>query len=62
MAMFTLEQWRKARGISQVQMAEMLKVHVNTYINWEKNPLRMRVSQAMQCAGILEVSLADIIF
>lgn len=62
MAQFTLAQWRKARGISQAQMAEMLNVHVNTYINWEKEPLHMKVSQALQCAGILEVALADIIF
>lgn len=61
-AQFTLEQWRKVRGISQISMAELLNVHVNTYINWEKNPMNMKVSQVKQCADIFEIAITDIIF
>lgn len=32
----TVRQWRRAKDITQEQMAESLGIHVNTYQNWEE--------------------------
>jgi len=31
-----LKQERKKRGLSQIDLAQRLGVHINTYINWER--------------------------
>lgn len=58
----TMRQWRKAKEISQESMADALNVHVNTYLNWEKAPEKISVSQAKKISEILGVPLNDIIF
>lgn len=58
----TLRQWRKAREITQEQMAKALNVHINTYQNWEKDPGRISVTNVMKIAEVLKVSINDIIF
>ena len=58
----TLRQWRRAREITQEKMAEYLKIHVNTYQNWEDAPEKISIEKAMQIATILKVNLEDISF
>lgn len=60
--MLTLKQWRRARNITQEQMAEKLGVHINTYQNWEKDPEKISVSAAATIMTILNVAPDDIRF
>lgn len=59
---FTLRQFRLMREISQEKMANMLEVHVNTYITWEKEPERIPVGKAMTICKILDTNMDTIIF
>lgn len=58
----TLEEWRRAKKISQEQMANWIGVHVNTYRAWESDPGEIRLSKAVLIADKLEISLDDILF
>lgn len=58
----TLEEWRRAKKISQEQMASWIGVHVNTYRAWEDNPGDIRLSKAILIADKLEIPLDDILF
>ena len=58
----TLEEWRRAKKISQEQMAELLGIHVNTYRAWEENPGEIRLSRALLIAEKLEIPIDDLIF
>ena len=60
--MLTVRAWRRAKEISQGDMAEMLGVHVNTYQNWESEPDKISINNAKRIAGIFGVSLDDILF
>ena len=60
--MLTLRQWRRARNITQGQMAEKLGVHISTYQNWEKEPEKISVSAAATIMSILNVAPNDIRF
>ncbi len=57
-----LRAWRRAKDISQTDMAEKLGIHVNTYQNWEKKPESISISNALRIAQILEISINDISF
>ena len=54
--------WRRAKDISQKDMAEKLGVHVNTYQNWEKSPQNISIENAQKIAEIFGVSFEDISF
>lgn len=56
----TLEAWRRARGLSQAKVAEVIGVHVNTYKRWEKNPGEMRCDKAISLSNLLGIRLDDI--
>lgn len=56
----TLEAWRRARNISQENMAEMCGVHINTYRRWEQNPGEIRIDKAMIIVNALQISLDNI--
>lgn len=58
----TLRQWRRAKEITQKEMADKLVIHVNTYQNWEEAPDKISVSNAVKIADILGVSIDDIDF
>lgn len=58
----TLKAWRKARDLSQAQMAERLDVHTNTYRNWEESPEKIEIGRCIQICRVLNVKLDDIIF
>lgn len=58
----TLKEWRRAKGISQKEMADLIGVHVNTYIAWEENPGDIRLDKAVIITEKLGISLDDILF
>lgn len=58
----TVREWRRVKEISQEKMSEGLKIHVNTYQNWEKNPGQIPFEKAVEIARILGVPLNDITF
>lgn len=60
--MQTVRAWRRAKDISQNDMADKLGVHVNTYQNWESEPEKISISNARKIAEIFGVSLDDILF
>ena len=43
-------------------MADKLKIHVNTYQNWESEPDKISISNAKKIAEIFGVSLDEILF
>lgn len=60
--MLTLRQWRRAKDISQGQMAERLGIHINTYQNWENDPGKISITNAAKIVDILEISPDEISF
>lgn len=58
----TLREWRRAKEISQKDMAEMLNIHVGTYQNWEHDPGRVPFGKAVEISRIFGVSLDEIRF
>lgn len=62
MEKLTLEEWRKAKSVSQESMAEALKIHINTYRTWEKNPGKIGIDDGIKISKILNVPFDDIFF
>lgn len=62
METLTLREWRLAKEISQKAMADILGIHVNTYMKWEENPKRIPISKAYKIAVTLGVSMDQILF
>lgn len=58
----TMRQWRKAKELSQEYMAKGLGIHVNTYINWEKEPEKISIENSRKIADLLSVPIDDIQF
>ena len=57
----TLEEWRRARNVSQETMAKVCGIHVNTYRLWEKSPGEIRIDAALKIAEYLKISLETFI-
>lgn len=60
--MLRLDEWRRARNITQKEMAKALNISLPTYIRLENNPENIKIGQAFIIAKRLDVSLDDIIF
>ena len=60
--MLTLAEWRRAKNISQEEMAKACGIHINTYRRWEENPTEIRICYADKMAERLGVNISDIIF
>lgn len=58
----TLASWRKARGLTQEEMAKRLDIPTVTYTRWEKRPQRIPVDKALEAAAVLDVDFGSIIF
>lgn len=58
----TLKQARLLAGLTQRDVAEVLGVHVQTYMKWERNPEEMSIGTAKQFSRIVNVSLENIFF
>ena len=55
-------EWRRARGITQPEMAKLLDISLPTYVRWERDPGKIMISKCIEIARIFEVELKDIIF
>lgn len=58
----TLRAWRRARDITQEEMAEHCGVHPNTYRYWEEHTEAIKLSYAKMIAERLKVDIKDIDF
>jgi transcriptional regulator with XRE-family HTH domain len=58
----TLKEWRRAKGISQKEMAELCGVHPNTYRLWEENPANIKLAEAIKIADRIGIAVEDLIF
>lgn len=58
----TLRGARLAREVTQEEMAELCGVHVNTYINWEKEPYKVPIGKAIIICERLNTNLSSISF
>ena len=58
----TLKQARRHREKTQKEMADLLKVHLQTYRKIERTPEVATVQQAKEMAAYLDVSYNDIFF
>ena len=59
--MFTVKQWRLAKGKTIQEMADACGVHYNTYSKWEEDPGKISIDAAKIIANALEESV-DVIF
>lgn len=57
----SLDAWRRARNISQKEMAEVCNVSIPTYQAWERNPGKIKIDSAIRVADKLQIPLDDII-
>lgn len=60
--MFTVKQWRLAKGISQEEMAKKCGVHRNTYASWEDNPDKITIGNAIIIARALGESIDKVFY
>ena len=58
---FTIKELRRAKGISQEEMAQLCEITANTYRVWEDNPSEIKLSKAVIIAKRLGIGLDDII-
>ena len=58
---FTIKELRRAKGISQEEMAQICEVTANTYRAWEDNPAEIKLAKAIVIADRLGIGLDDII-
>ena len=59
---FTVKQARKMRDLTQDQMAEALKVHVQTYRKIETRPEMATIEQAKKIAEVTGLTLDELFF
>lgn len=55
-----LQRIRKAKGISQQEMADKVGVKKRTYGSWERGEANMSLAQAYDCAVALDCSIDEI--
>lgn len=58
----TFPELRRAKQISQKEMASLCGVNINTYRTWEVKPGEIRLSKAQIIADRLGMSLKDFVF
>lgn len=55
-----LREARKKAGLSQQQLADLLKVHLRTIGNWERGKTEMSLEDAVNCSEALECTPNDL--
>ena len=60
--MLKVDEWRRAKEITQKEMAKALGISLPTYLRLEKNPGEIKIKDAFKMAEILDVNFNDIIF
>ena len=58
----TIDEWRRAKGISREALAASCSVSVPTIYNWEKNPRGINIQKAFLIADTFKVSILEIDF
>lgn len=58
----TLKKARLLSGLTQKEVAEILGVHTQTYMKWERSPEEMSVGTAKQFCKIVDISFDEIFF
>lgn len=58
----TIKQARLISELTQKEIAEVLGVHVQTYMKWEKSPEEMSIGTAKQFARIVKRDFDEIFF
>ena len=58
----TIEEWRKAKGMSREALAAGCEVSVTTIRNWEAKPSTIDIRKAFRIAEVFQVSILDIDF
>lgn len=61
-AQMKVDEIRRAKKISQAEMAERLHVSLSKYIRMEKYPWKISIEEGMEIADIFGVSFDDLIF
>lgn len=56
----TLRQMRRVQDITQAQMADLMKVHVNTYAEWERCPAKVQAGNLLRILRILGYSIREL--
>lgn len=60
--MFTLKEWRRAKGVTKQELADHCKIHVNTFTRWEEHPENIPLGQAYSIADYMGLKFEDINF
>ena len=60
--MLTLAEWRRAKNITQGEMAKACNVHINTYRRWEEDPLTIKIQYVKPLAERLGVNISELNF
>ena len=58
---FKLVEWRRAKGITQDEMAKLLGISKPTYVRWEKAPENISMGFALKIASILNCYIWSVI-
>lgn len=58
----TVKKARHLMGLTQKEMAEIMGVHVQTYMKWEKNPDEMTIATAKRFSHIVNIGIDQIFF
>ena len=59
---FTLKQARQFRNLSQEKIADMMGVHRQTYMKWEKDPDEMTIGKGKEFSRITNIEFDEIFF
>lgn len=59
---FTLKQARVYKGVSQGEVANVLKVHRQTYMKWEERPDLMPIGKALLFSEFVGRKPSELIF
>lgn len=62
MSKLTLTEWRRAKKVTQQQLADGIGVHVNTIIRWEGNPDIISLGDAKKICTFLNLQIDDVDF
>lgn len=62
MSKLTLTEWRRAKKVTQQQLADGIGVHVNTITRWEGNPDIISLGDAKKICTFLNLQIDDVDF
>ena len=60
--MLTLQEWRRAKGVSRAEWAAELGVSPSTVMKWETRGTKVPVQMAIKACDFLGISLSDVNF